>query len=254
MQSIPTLLGRRWREAALALTLLLPLLVALAIDPIAQPHGYHDFADQRALFGIPHFVNVASNIAFLAVGALGLALCASRSDIGARACWATFFFGMASIGIGSGYYHLSPDNDTLVWDRLPMTLAFMGLLAALLAEQVNEALGRLLLVPAVAVGMASVAWWHYTGDLRFYGWVQFAPLLAIPVALALFPARYTHRVYLLYGVGIYGLAKLAELLDHQLFSLTRDTLSGHSLKHLLAAMATLFVYLMLRRRQRLRPR
>jgi hypothetical protein len=245
--STKSVLKRYWREGLLILVPALSLIGFFSSESIPQDPTYHNFADQRVVAGIPNFANVASNIPFLAVGALGLVLCLRRR--GSSAPWTAFFVGIALVCFGSGYYHLLPQNATLVWDRLPITLAFMGLFVALLSEHIDESLGRLLLVPALAVGAASVGWWRYADDLRFYFWVQFTPLLVIPVLLALFSSKYTHRVYLLYGVGSYVLAKIAEIYDQELFALTSNFISGHSVKHILAALAALFVYLMLRQRR-----
>lgn len=241
-------LRRYWRECVLVVTPLLALLGVMSFDPIAQDPRYHDFADTRTILGVPNFVNVLSNIPFLFVGIAGLALCLPRKT-GASAAWATFFAGVSLVSIGSSYYHLAPTSATLVWDRLPMTLAFMALVVALLQEHINDALGRYLLAPALAIGFASVAWWHYTDDLRFYVAVQLAPLLAVPCVLGLFPRRYTRRVYLLYALGFYLLAKTAEFYDREFFAQSSNVISGHSLKHLLAAVSVLCVYLMLRYRR-----
>jgi hypothetical protein len=109
-----------------------------------------------------------------------------------------------------------------------------------------------LLAPAVAVGLASVAWWAYTGDLRVYFWVQAVPLLAIVFVMVAYRARYTHRAYLAYGLAAYVIAKGAEFHDREIYTLTSQVVSGHTLKHLLAALAIFFVYLMLRRRKQIR--
>jgi hypothetical protein len=106
-----------------------------------------------------------------------------------------------------------------------------------------------LLIPALILGVASVFWWRHSGDLRLYVWVQAAPLLAIPFVIAMFPARHTHRNYLVYGLIFYGIAKIAEILDQGTYALTSQWVSGHTLKHLLAAMAPLMLLLMLQRRQ-----
>jgi len=127
-----------------------------------------------------------------------------------------------------------------------MTLAFMGLFAGLLTEHMGNQLERVLLAPAIAVGIASVAWWAYSDDLRLYVWVQFAPLIAIPFVLAAYPGKYTHSHYLIYGLAFYLLAKVAEFYDREVMTVTSQWLSGHSLKHLLAACAPLVVYYMLR--------
>lgn len=239
-----------WREAALIVLLIAPLAYLLLLHggPIPQDPGYHVFADGRTCLGMRNFGNVASNIPFLLVGVAGLLWCYRNPGTGAMRSWTVFFLGLALVCFGSGYYHWAPDSESLVWDRLPMTFAFMGLFAALLGEHLGEKLERVLLVPAVVVGIASVLWWKYSDDLRVYVWVQFAPLLAIPYVLAAFPGRYTHRRYLLYGVAFYVLAKVAEYFDREIYALTSQILSGHSLKHLLAAAAAFFVYLMLLRR------
>jgi hypothetical protein len=241
-------LRQHWREAILALIFLLALLAAVSLNPIAQDLRYHDLADNRTLVGVPNFVNVISNVPFLVFGIFGVVLCVGPRASGASNAWAIFFAGVSLVSLGSGYYHARPINATLVWDRLPMTLAFMALFVALLAEHVDASLERYLLVPALALGAASVGWWYYADDLRFYAWVQLAPLLAIPLVLWLFPPRYTHRRYLIYGLGFYLAAKVAEIYDRELYALTADAVSGHPIKHLLASLSTLYVYLMLRRR------
>jgi hypothetical protein len=237
-----------WREFILIAIALLLLAGALSLPPLPQDPAYHVFAYQRALAGVPNFANVVSNLPFLVFGLLGLAVSVWRGS-GARIGWATFFAGVALVSLGSGYYHLSPDNTALVWDRLPMTVAFMGLFVALIAEHMAPSLERYLLAPAVAAGILSIAWWHYADDLRLYGWVQFAPLLILPITLALFPGRYSHRRYLLYGFSWYVLAKIAEWYDSELFTATNGLLSGHTLKHLLASFSALAVYQMLARRR-----
>ena len=225
------------------------LVAVMALPPIAQDPSYHDFADRRTFFGIPSFLNVVTNLAFLAVGIAGIGRCASgRGAMGARWSWMACFIGTALVGLGSGYYHLAPDNGALVWDRVPMSVGFMGLLVAVLAEHLNLRLEKILLVPAILFGIASVVVWHVTDDLRLYAWVQFMPLLVIPAVLFLFDSPYTHRRLLLVALAIYAVAKLAEHYDRAVFAVTGEIISGHSLKHLLAALALLVVYGMLRRR------
>ena len=238
-----------WRAWALVLLLVAPLvLMLLLVAPIRQDPAYHLFADYRSYCGVPNFLNTASNLPYLIFGAIGFVFCVRTSAPGARFAWSVFFLGVACVFLGSSYYHSAPDNETLVWDRLPMTIAFMGLFAALLAEHMSASLERALLMPAVAVGIASVAWWAYSDDLRFYGWVQFAPLLAIPFVLAAYPGRYTHRQYLLYGLAFYAFAKVVEFYDRELFDVTSQALSGHTLKHLVSSVAAWCVFRMLQLR------
>lgn len=236
------------RLAALLLGPLIALVAVLTLPPIAQDLRYHAFADTRTIVGVANFANVVSNIPFLIVGVLGLGFCLGSRRPAAWRSWATFFAGVAIVCFGSGYYHAAPSNDSLVWDRLPITLAFMGLLVALVSEHVDKAQERYWLAPALLAGLGSVAWWRYADDLRFYFWIQGAPLLVVAAALALFPARYTHRGYLLYGLGLYVAAKIAEAYDRAIFDWSGATLSGHSLKHLLAAASAVCVVVMLRRR------
>lgn len=239
----------RTREYVLWAVLFLPLVALVtAAEPIAQRDDYHQFADTRAWGPIPNALDVLSNLAFLVVGIAGLRHLMRANNAGALLAWRVHFAGIALVCAGSAWYHWRPDAASLVWDRLPMTVAFMGLFVALLAEHLDRHSERALLAPALIAGLSSVAWWVHTGDLRPYVWVQFGPLLAIPVLLALFPGRFTHRRYLLYGLLFYAAAKLAEHWDRQIFEASAHLVSGHTLKHLLAAGAPLCILRMLRTR------
>jgi hypothetical protein len=241
-----------WREATLLALTALPLaMLLLGVEPLAQDDRYHALADTRTLLGIPNFANVVSNAAFLLVGAFGLRLCLAGSGGGASASWTVFFLGAAAVAAGSAYYHWAPGDATLAWDRLPMTVVFMALFSALVSEHLRPALERVLLPAALVVGAASVAWWRYADDLRFYGWVQFTPLAIILFLLLAYRPRYTHRAYLGCGLLAYAAAKVAEAGDGAIFEWTADAVSGHTLKHLLAALALFAVYLMLRKRRRI---
>jgi len=241
--------SRVWQSCLVIFLVATAFAAVMALPPIAQDPSYHAFADRRGLLGISSFLNVVTNLAFLAVGIAGISLCARRQHgLGARWAWMACFTGVALVCLGSGYYHLAPNNGTLVWDRLPMSVGFMGLLVAVLSEYVNPRLEKILLVPAVLLGIASVIYWHYTDDLRLYVWVQFLPLLLLPVILLLFDSPYTHRGLLLLALAVYVISKLAEHYDRAVFEITGEIISGHSLKHLLAALALFVVYGMLRHR------
>jgi hypothetical protein len=239
-----------WREAVLLLIVASPLLALLLFwKPIPQDPGFHVFADIRTCLGLQNFGNVASNLLFLVVGAIGMSWCYRNPGMTARRSWFIFFLGVALVFFGSGYYHYKPDDSRLVWDRLPMTVAFMGLFAAMLTEYVSEKHELAVLITSLAVGAASVILWKYVGDLRVYGWVQVTPLLVIPYLIAVYPARFTHRQYLIYGVAFYAVAFSIQWFDYGVYRLTLSVISGHSLKHLVAAAAPFCVYLMLRRRK-----
>jgi len=243
----------RWRAWSLAAVMLAPLALILSRPPIAQELKYHALVDTRAILGVPNFCDVCSNLPFLLLGVAGLLLCRAGRVDGAARSWLVFFLGVVLVAFGSTCYHLAPSNATLVWDRAPMTIAFMGLFVGLVSEHAGARVERVLLAPAVAVGLASVAWWAWAGDLRVYLWVQAAPLLAIAFVLGAYRAQFTHRIYLAYGLAAYGVAKAAEFHDAEIYAFTGQLMSGHTLKHLLAAASILFVYLMLRRRQRVAP-
>jgi predicted membrane channel-forming protein YqfA (hemolysin III family) len=242
---------------ALVAVLALTAAGALLVPPIPQDPAYHRFADDRALLGVPNALNVLSNLPFTVVGLFGIAaLLGSRPvalvDPSERWAYVVFFVGVLLTGLGSAYYHLAPDNDRLVWDRLPMTVAFMALLAAVVAERVGVRAGTRLLGPFVTIGLVSVLQWHLSeragaGDLRLYALVQFLPLLVVPVLMGLYRARYTRGTDILGVVALYGLAKVFELGDGIVLGLGH-LVSGHTLKHLSAAAATWWVLRMLTRR------
>jgi hypothetical protein len=228
------------------------------ISPIAQDPAYHLFADQRALFGIPNFGDTASNIGFLIVGALGLAFVLGKRGRamfdapGERWPYLIFFVGVALVSLGSAYYHVNPTTETLFWDRLPMTVAFMALLSAFITDRIHTRVGVVVMLPLLlAIGIVTVMYWHVTeaaghGDLRPYGLVQFYPMLAIPLICLLFPGRHTTGKHVFYMAVWYSLAKICEHFDGEIFALLGETVSGHTLKHIFAAIATYMVLEMLR--------
>jgi hypothetical protein len=229
--------------------------VVCLLAPIPQDPAYHRFADTRAVGRIPNGWAVLSNLPFALVGLWGLrrVLAApagpSMPFVESRERWAyaLFFAGVALTGAGSAFYHWAPDNARLVWDRLPMTIGFMAFLAAIVSERVSVPAGIALLPVLFVAGAGSVAYWYAgervgAGDLRPYALVQFAPLVLILTMLWLFPARYTHGGYLVAVMVIYGAAKAAEILDGRIFSMGH-VLSGHTLKHLTAALAAWWLLL-----------
>jgi len=208
--------------------------------------SYHLFADQRTISGIPNFANVLSNIPFLFIGMYGLFLL-RKSPAPINHIYTVLFSGIFLTGLGSAYYHYAPDNNSLVFDRIPMTLVFMAFLSATIAAWVDFKTGIRLLIPLLVLGVASVLWWHYTelkgaGDLRFYGFIQFYPMLIIPLIFLLFASPANNKgLYLLVWVIVwYGAAKIFESFDKDIYRIT-GFISGHSLKHIAAAIATWYI-------------
>lgn len=249
--------GRAARLAFLALLSAGIMAAAALLPPIPQDPLYHRFADTAGFWGIPNFLNVVSNLPLLLVGAWGLVfLGRSRPAVfrTPRERWPyrVFFLGVALTAAGSMYYHHAPDNHTLVWDRLPMTLAFMGLLSAQIAERIHRRLGLALLLPLLAAGAASVLYWSWSeaagaGDLRPYLLVQGYGILLMVLMAVLFRSRYSRGGDILAVAAIYLAALAFDLLDSRIYALGH-VVSGHSVKHLTAAAAAGWVlrHLMLR--------
>lgn len=245
------------RHSILALALAAAVIGIFARPPLPQDPAYHLMADQRALLGIPNCLNVLSNIPFAVVGLLGLGAIFRRQPMLFRDAWerwpyAALFGGTALTAWGSSYYRLAPDNARLVWDRLPMTLAFMGLLTAVVAERLSLLVGRVLFGVLLLLGIGSVAYWHWSelhghGDLRFYALVQFGSLILVVLLLLFYPARYPGTGYWFAGLGAYAAAKGLEVSDQAIFALGQ-VISGHTLKHLVAAGGAACLVAMLRRR------
>lgn len=214
--------------------MVLSLAGLLFLPPITQDQNYHDFVDQRTILGVPHFWNVVSNLPFIVVGATGLRRFHRHP--------ATFvlFLGILMTGFGSAYYHLDPNDRTLFWDRLPMAVSFMAILANAIEDRIDERAGRILLWPLIATGVLSLFLWRWTGDLRLYGWVQFFPCVALVLLFVLLPAKYSGTSYWFIAGALYALAKLFEFYDREIYSVGH-ILSGHTLKHIAAAAACLAI-------------
>jgi len=248
--------SRIW--AASGLVALAGGVVFFLLPPIPQDPAYHNFADQRALLGLPHCLDVLSNAAFLIVGVWGLIFLTRENSLqrsggfpASSERWTYFFFfvGVFLTAFGSAYYHLAPDNARLVYDRLPMAIGFMALLAAVISERVDAQLGTRLLAPLIVLGIASVLYWRWTelrgrDDLRLYGLVQFGSIAAIVLLASFWSSRYTRGRDVFVIAGLYGVAKLFEWLDRPIFALGK-IVSGHTLKHLTAAVACYGVVRML---------
>jgi len=233
------------------------IAVFLFVAPVPQDPAYHNFSDTRMLIGIDNFWNVSSNLPFLLVGVAGFYYIHRHRDAvcvpGLETAYRVFFVGILLTAFGSGYYHLAPGNNALVWDRLPMTIGFAGLFSIIVGEFVSVRVARRLLLPLLVVGLASVEYWAWTeargsGDLRPYAIVQFLPMLLIPVILLSYrPVTGTAR-YFWWMFAFYFIAKLFEQFDAAIFAVGH-LISGHSLKHIAAALTPVaFLYALTLRR------
>lgn len=252
---------RSKRHLLLMSVSLLAIVAMFFVAPIKQDLSYHQFADTQTLFSIPHFWNVISNLPFILVGLLGFTILKKKNDgllSGSipelRVVYITFFIGVFLTGFGSSYYHWNPINSTLLWDRLPMTISFMAFFTVIIGENISISLAKKLFYPLVLFGISSAIYWIITefngaGDLRPYVLVQFLPVLLIPLILWLYPSPFNGLRYIVYVIGAYVAAKFMEHFDHQIFDML-GIMSGHTIKHVVAAVGTYYFYLALKRRSK----
>jgi hypothetical protein len=237
-----------WRGQLLLAVAIAAIVIAMLVPRIPQDESYHHFADVRTIAGIPNFWNVISNFPFLLVGVYGLFRTQRLTSPSLRPGYVLFCLAVTGVSFGSAYYHYAPSTPSLVWDRLPMSIAFMALFALVLGDRVNAALGRALLGPLVILGIASVFYWAWTesrgvGDLRPYVLVQFLPILLIALMLVIYRGSGASARWLWWSFAMYFLAKVTEYFDAPVYRFVG--LSGHTLKHLLSALAVFFALLAL---------
>ncbi|KAL8168326.1 hypothetical protein V2J09_009825 [Rumex salicifolius] len=216
-----------WTVAVLCVIMLM-----IVTPTIPQSQSYLDFADKRQFFG--RLVQCFRGNYF------------QLSLQGEIWGWTVFFIGVAAISVGSSYYHLQPNDARLVWDRLPMTIAFVSIAAIFVIERIDERKGTLFIIPFLVAGVVSILFFE---DLRPYAVVQFLPCIAIPLMAILVPPMYTHSTYWFWAAAFYLLANIEEAADKLTYELTHHLVSGHTLKHLFAAMVPLFLALMLAKRR-----
>lgn len=237
-----------WAWALLALWLVAlfagPALLAatgLALNPHGHAHLYahgHPFVDARTLWGMPNAVDVLSNAPLALAGLLGLSALRGRALPGAtQAALCVFFAGLLLTGFGSAWYHWAPDAAGLVADRLGMAVTFAGALALAVAERVGKAPARPTLVVAFMAAVLSAVLPFTHGNVLPWAVVQFGGVALIVWASLQRPAPGAIGVRIGALIAWYAVAKALELGDDAVFHATGDMVSGHSLKHLAAALA-----------------
>jgi hypothetical protein len=234
-----------WREWLIGLVAVCAVGVVSSLSPIPQDPSYHQFADIRMIFGIQNCLNVLSNLSFVLVGIIGLRAFFKKKIIDLKYSYLIFCAGIFFVGIGSSYYHYDPNPETLVWDRLPMTIAFMALFSMVVSDRISAKLGSQILWPLLIAGIASVCYWYWSekqgrGDLRAYVIIQFLPMILIPIVLILYRSKLMVTSYLWGTLATYFLAKVAEHFDLVIYD-SVGWISGHSIKHILGAVAVLWV-------------
>lgn len=233
-------------------------LLRLTLGPLPQDPAYHLLADERTWFGIvPRAGDVLTNLAILAAGLFGLAL-RTRMNVAPEARTAVNVLIAASIltAFGSTYYHLAPSNATLIWDRLPIAIVLMSLLALVMADRVHPLYARAAPWPFTGLGIASVMLWGVSegmgqGDLLLYLIVRVGAGLAIILLLILRQPRHTGTEWLVAAILCEAAMAILERLDQEVFRLTGGLVSGHNMKHIMAGVALSFVFWWLRARKTL---
>jgi predicted membrane channel-forming protein YqfA (hemolysin III family) len=233
----------------LAISSALLIFILFCLPPIPQPESYHDFGDKRIFWGIPNAYNVLSNLPILLFSFVGIVLLlkkrVKRADKQQRGLWFIFFGSMAMVSIFSAFYHLKPNNFRLVFDRLAISWAVMSFFLAVLNDYLNK-LSTILIVSLYGLATSSVFYWllsemHLQGDLRFYGYIQFVPIILVLGLAIFFPKEKRDYSLILLAFLMYFFAKIAEQYDIQIFYGLKGMLSGHTLKHLLSALGLLFL-------------
>jgi hypothetical protein len=228
------------------LLLVIGLLVILAGHPaIPQPQAYHAFADARALaWGsavIPRAADVLTNLGIVLPGLWGLAWL-NRVPFSMRAPFAVFCLGLVLTGLGSAVYHWAPRDTLLVWDRLPMVIAFAGALGAVVADKLGEEAGLRWLLAWLYAGIVALALWQLGGDLRMYIAVQAGLVLLLAALGWLLPSTSGLAFPWRSALLCYVLAKLFEEGDKWVWQISPQHVSGHPFKHLAIGLgATLLV-------------
>ena len=248
--------GVNGRHLVLGVATLIAFATAFATPRIAQPAAYHRMADERTIAGIPNALNVVSNLPFAVVGLIGLMTLRDEKraipDMRDRWPYVALFGGVFLTAICSSYYHLAPDNARLVWDRLPMTVGFMGSArgsgvgasrptcrsrAACPAAHRGRGVGPLLgLDRGEGRGRSEAL---FSRAVRFIAARRVDPRAVSVVG--------SDTRYIVGGLLVYVLAKIFEVADAQIFA-TGGFVSGHTLKHLVAAAGVWCLVLMVRER------
>ncbi|MBL4800089.1 MAG: ceramidase domain-containing protein [Oleispira sp.] len=250
-----TIVNRYYRGVVLLAVFAITAITLYFLDPIAQDLAYHRFSDCRTFFGIPHFMDVVSNIPFVIIGFMGIRLSrkACRKEPMAFFLMSfVVFVGVFFTGLGSAIYHYMPNNFALIFDRLPMTLVFTAFFATIIYDYVDRRVGAWVFYTLLVAGIYSIFYWYYTeitgtGDLRLYAFIQFFPIVAVPLILVFYKSSELYTKLILFVFFSYALAKLCEHFDRQIFEFL-GFISGHTIKHLVSAMAIYFIFKIYKKR------
>lgn len=234
-------------------SLFLLIVVALSYGPISQPQDYHDFADDRELLGIPNGLDVMSNLAIVFPGLVGLAFVHERrtnprvSD-DETSIHITLFSGMILTFAGSVWFHLDPNDSTMLWDRLGMSIIIGSCISLLINDLWDRGIAARIHIPIVVASVISVLWWPVFDDLRVYFIVKHHPFILFPILLFFGNQLYNKISGYYWGLSMFILATIFEFADEVIFDIT-GFISGHTLKHIAAGIGLWFIMDMIRERE-----
>ncbi len=212
----------------------------VTLFPLALEFDPTWFPCDGPVFGIPHGFNVLTNVPFLFVGVWGLLLLRRAGPLSdpSRRDALGLWISTVLLCFGSGLYHLYLTTFTLALDRICIA-GITGFFAALSLTRTRGwtyDVRRTLLLVLGAQGTVVV--WLLGGTSIPYGVVQ--AVGGVAVLLLFLQARRRGRVeradVVAVGafLGLYGVAKLFEVLDAPICELT-GVFGGHPIKHLIAA-------------------
>lgn len=241
--------NRYYKGLVLLVVFVITAVSLYFLDPIAQDLAYHRFSDCRNFLGLPHFMDVVSNFPFIVIGYLGVRLAQKsykKYDVTYFLMLFTLFAGVFLTGLGSAFYHYAPNNFTLIFDRLPMTLVFTSFFGIIISDYVDRRVGSWVFYLFFTIGVYSIIYWYYTeiigvGDLRMYAFVQFFPIVSVPLILLIYKSKPQYTKGIIYVFIAYIIAKIFEHYDQLVFEIT-GFISGHTIKHLISALAVYFIY------------
>ncbi|RDX84651.1 hypothetical protein CR513_34265, partial [Mucuna pruriens] len=254
---------RKYTVQAWGLALACILLLFVLTPSIPQPQRYHNFADKRKFFGIPNALNVISNFPFAVIGLIGLVLCHPHVIVvvnyvmkicgislqGELWGWTCFYVGVTSVAFGSSYYHLDPDDAGLLWDRLPMTVAFASLLAILIIERIDAKKGTISIVLLITAGIISCV-----DSRQAYFFIPSICMISLVTSVYIFWPKVHHALpylsWLFCCLQCTRIQHIGSGLQDFIFWLCckRLPINGHTLKHLSAAMVPAILTVMLAKR------
>lgn len=205
------------------------------MNKITLPKGYHNFADKRTLVGFPNAMNVLSNL-FIIIPVIYLLKHKTENNTNNN----LLIIHITLLSLASAYYHYNPTDKSIFWDIL-----MIATLSIIVLNIINEYKCGILFY---ILGILSVVYWKQTGDIRIY------LLILIGVPIIFFLKYYDNEeeddkgvkknLYIILFFTV--LYRFVEYYDHQIYGLTNNMISGHTLKHIFAGLSILYIVKLLK--------